>query len=57
MTLIPLLVTSGNFLITIHILDSSILYLLLYSLGLLRLCKYKFGTGLILVLYKFSLEF
>ena len=28
--------------------------LLLYSLGLLRFCTYKFETGLILVLYKFG---
>ena len=31
--------------------------LLLYSLGLLCFCTYKFGSGLISVLYKFGLEF
>ena len=54
MTLIPLLVTNGDFLFTIRVWDSYTVDLLLYSLGLLRFCTYKFGTGLILVLYKFG---
>ena len=38
-------------------MSGTCLDLLLYGLRLLHLCTYKFGTGLISVLYKFSLEF
>ena len=67
MTLIPLLVTNGDFLFTIRVWDSfrfvtiqfgTVMVLVLYRFGTGPiLVLYKFGTGLVLVLYKFSLEF
>ena len=69
MTLIPLLVTNGDFLFTIRVWDSSrfvtiqfetaaLLYLQVWDWSHFGTSTvYKFGTGLVLVLYKSGLKF
>ena len=56
MTFIPLFVTNGDFLFTIRIWDSS-RFVIIQFWDCCISSTYKFGTDLILVLYKFGLEF